>query len=433
MSGLRTRCAPLVTAGALALIGSGCAYHAGDETARNWDSWVQAHPLAGARVTDAVGTNVQPFQGSFEAYARLTAAPSTSSIVAAMASMCRFDQQTSSATTYWLQVDRLELQAPCGGDQQARVAGFWKAVHDLAGIEKVTLSRRGLDVSADDASITTLAPLLASAADATGLPEQRSTKTYASPRVKITQDRGRDISTELRLVRGVLNDVGASVKAIEVVQGRVSVSTSGSVAEARRWQADVGHGSPILTVTPARVTTAVSFSARARDLVERLSTNPRVTDIAVLKPFWTVDTPTTNDARSLVSLLDHEPGVADLGQLVLDVGTVPRNEATNTGRTCDLRPVVPEAHGRAAALLDLCDRKAAVEVDDRFAILDLRLEAPDLAGTLACLHRLPPGQEVYLQLADNSTIQFTTGRTLSTQYPDSPLAKKLSRVWATLG
>ncbi|MFL6108455.1 MAG: hypothetical protein ACJ72L_15955 [Marmoricola sp.] len=426
--------AVLLAAASLAL-GCSSSYHAGDQAAREWDSWVKDHPLAGAHVTDTAGTNVQPFHGTFEAYARLTAEPSEPHIVKAMASMCRFDSETGAATTYWLQVDRISVQAPCRHDEQQKVARFWTAVHELPGIEQLAFSTQGLNVTAHDDSITHLVPELSDAAAATGREAARSTSSYTSEHVRITQPLGEDLGTELPLAQAVLDTVGDGVKAIEVVPGRVSASTSGTVAQAQAWQQDVGHSSPVLTVTPDKVTTEVGLRSAGRELVDRLSRQKRVLAIEVVKPFWTIQVRTTDDARDLVRILADEIGAEELGQLQLDVGPSDYDSATGKGRTCFVRPAFPESRGRAAALLDLCDVPNAVEVDDRFdAALDLRLHGTDLdhaalPQALACLHRMPSDQPVYLQLPQNDTIEFSTGPKLVPRFPQSALAQKLSTIW----
>lgn len=427
-SRLRLVLVPVLLAPGLA---AGCAYHAGDEAARNWDKWVQQHPLVGARVTDTAGTNVQPFQGAFEAYARLTAAPGPQTIEKAMASMCAFNSETSSRTTYWLQIDRVTLQAPCSDEGRSKISAFWTDVHDLAGIEDLAFSAHGVALTADEAALPALVPQLSKAADATGLAARSSTNTYAGGHTTITQPRSRDLARELALTGHTLDVIGPAVLKIEVLPGRVSVATSGSVAQATGWQQQIGAGDPVLTVTPRRVITEVAYTARARGLVDRLATATGVLAVSTIKPFWAVTVTTSKDARALVRSLDHEPATADLGRLTVQVGKEQRNSATGVGRTCFVRPVFPESNGRAAALLDLCDQAGMVEVDDRFETLDLRIKGPDLKGMLACLFRLPHGQQVYLQLQDG-TIEFTTGASLKTQYPASPLAKQLSTLWATL-
>jgi hypothetical protein len=420
------------------LVGCSSSYHAGDQASREWAAWAKDHPIAGARVTDAVGTNVQPFRGTFEAYARLTATPSEETIVKAMASMCRFDQETSSRTTYWLQIDRVSLQAPCDLEDQHYIAEFWSTVNRLPGIEELAFSTKGIALTADDAEIFSLAQVVSEAADETGHAAGTSVNDYTSPHVSITQSKGVDFSTELGLAKGVLDTAGSAVKAIRVVRGRVSASTSGTVAQAQDWQQRVGQGSPVLTVTPNKVTTELPFTARGRDLVERLSEDPRTTAVSVAKPFWAIGTKTTKSARGLIDFLDYEPGTKDLGQLQLDVGTTHYDSATGSGRSCYIRPVFPETNGRAAALLNLCDVPNAVNVDDRFdAALDLRLHGNDLdhaglPGALACLRRLPFGQPVYLQLPQNDTIEFSTGEELVAEFPDSALAQRLAKIWDAL-
>ena len=418
----------LVALGLAAVLLAGCSYHAGDEAARDWDAWVADHPLDGARVTDAVGTNVQPFQGTFEAYARLTAEPSEASIVTAMASMCRFDDETDSDTTYWLQIDEVSLQAPCSKPEQQKVAGFWTAAHALPGIRLVFLSSKGLSLEADDDAITGLVPVLSAAADATGRAGARTTNDYTSEHVTITQDRGADLSTELALTQGVLDVAGTAVQKIQVVAGRVSAATSGTVAQAQDWQRSTGAGSAVLTVTPDHVTTELPFTDRGRDLVDRLAADDRALAVNVVEAFWEVEARSTKDARSLVDAYADEPAAADLGRFQLDVGPSDYDSATGEGRTCFVRPEADRPK-HASAILDLCDLKEAVLVDDRFnAALSLRLRTTDLKAALACLKRAPYGLPVYLMLPQNETEEFTTGATLEMDYDDVALEK----LWESL-
>jgi hypothetical protein len=436
MAILGTRLTALVGLIATAVLLAGCStsYHAGDAAARDWASWVKSNPLAGAQVTDAVGTNVQPFQGSFEAFAQLRAPASEKNIVAAMASMCRFDDQTNASTTYWLQIGRVSLQAPCDTTGQHKVAAFWAAVYRLPGIGELAFSTKGIALTSDDAHLTALVPAISKAADASGQALATSANDYKSPHVTITQGRSKDLSTELGLTKGVLDTAASSVKAIEVVAGRVSVATSGSISQAQDWQASVGNGSPVLTVTPAKVSTEVPLTAAGRDLVERLSGKASVISIEVLKPFWNLTVTDSTAARAVVSQLDHERGTHDLGQLDLYAGTSQYQYATGIGRTCIIRPVCPETSGRAAALLDLCDLPEAVEVDDRFdAALDLRLHGTDLGPTLACLHRMPYGLPVYLQLPQGATFEFATGAHLTLKFPQATRYKNLETVWESFG
>jgi hypothetical protein len=421
-----------LTAAAALLVGCSSSYHAGDQASREWDAWVKDHPLAGARVTDAVGTNVQPFQGTFEAYARLTADQIESNIVKAMASMCRFDDETSSRTTYWLQIDRVSLQAPCSKGDQQKVAAFWGTVHDLPGIEELSFSSKGIGLNADDASLTTLIPAISDAADATGHAGRKSVNEYRSPLVAVTQAHGQSLSTELRLTQGVLEAAGADVKEIQVVAGRVSAATKGTVDEAHTWQDSVGEGSKVLTVTPARVRTELPLTADGRDVIDRLATDDRVLAINVIAAFWEVETPSTKDARSLAADLANEPGATALGHFQLDVGPSDYDSVTGEGRTCFVRPdFAHPAH--AAAILDLCDLKPVVDVDDRFdAALTIRYRATNLRPVLAILKQAPYGLPIYLLLPQNNTLEFTTGEKLTLDFPDAQPSKELEALWESL-
>ncbi|MFL6059902.1 MAG: hypothetical protein ACJ72E_01630 [Marmoricola sp.] len=419
-------------AAAVLVVGCSTSYHAGDAAARSWDSWVAHHPLDGARPTDRTGTNVQPFEATFSADAELTATPSEDAIVKAMASMCRFDHVTSASTTYWLHVGVLWLQAPCGGSGQQKMAGFWTAVDELDGYREIDLSAKGMYVEATDEAITGLVPQLSAAADATGRAGASTSNTYRSRRVTITQPHGADITGQLGLVQGALDVAGAAVTAVEAVPGRVTASTSGSVAEARQWQEQVGKGDTQLTVTPVRVSTEVPYTAAGRDLVERLSTDPRVLKVTTIKPYWEITTASTGDARGLISMLDHESAKADLGRLQVDVGPSSYHSADGSGRTCYVRPDFAHPN-HAAALLDLCDVASAVEVDDRFdAALDLRLHSTDLRPALACLKRAPYGLPVYLQLPQSETTEFTTGAKLVQKFPEAATSKDVERVWESI-
>ncbi|HEX4191337.1 MAG TPA: hypothetical protein VHZ06_10125 [Marmoricola sp.] len=412
---------------AVALLLSGCAYHEGDQTARDWNSWVKQHPLKGARVTDVVGTNVQPFVGSFEAYARLTAPPSETSIKAAMASMCRFDKVTRTPTAYFLQIDRILVQAPCSASGQVKYAAFWTTTSALEGVEQLTFTSKGVDLTASDAALTSLVPEVSAAAEASGM-ASRTTNLYASPHVHIEQKAGSALTDELGLTQGVLDSVGGKVLAIEVVGGRVSAATSGSVSDAQGWQDSVGHGSPILTVTPAHLRTEKPLTAPERGLLERMSTDPDVTDVAVTPSAWTIDTPSTKDGRALVAALNSEGATSALGRLTLDVATT----GVRKDRPCLVQPRFPD-HSRAEALFDLCDRPDVANVDDRASTMDLRITSDDLAGVLELVHRLPAKTDIYLELKDNTTIDMTTGSTLTTQFPQSDLGKQLTKIWDGLG
>ncbi|RNL80906.1 hypothetical protein [Nocardioides marmorisolisilvae] len=420
--------APMLVVLGLALgVLAGCAYHAGDEAARDFDGWVADHPLVGAKVTDRTGTNVQPFRGTFQADAELTATPSEGAIVAAMASMCRFDAETTTRTRYWLYVDKLWLQAPCRKDRQQKVAGFWSDVHGLAGIEEVDFSPRGLAVTATDAEITGLVPKISAAADRSGWAEPNTANVYRSPRVSITQPKDANVSDQLALVQGVLDAAGSALVSVTASPGLVTASTSGSVEQARGWQADVGNGSQELLVMPTKITTEVAVEPAARPVLERLATDDRVMSVAIIKGQWSIRIPSTEQARALLPTLGDSHGVG-LGRLTLDIGKVPRDSGKGIGRTCDIRPV-PGGTDRAEALLDLCDLLGMVEVDDRFDTLGLRIEDQDYRGMIVCLHRLAVGQKVYLTTKDNSSIEFTIGSTLETQYPNSPLGKVLIPIW----
>ncbi|MFL6158038.1 MAG: hypothetical protein ACJ72D_18255 [Marmoricola sp.] len=412
----------------LLLVG-GCAYHEGDETARSWEKWVKEHPLAGARVTDVVGTNVQPFQGKFEAYARLTVTPTEKSLEAAMRSMCRFDEVTSTPTKYFLQIERIDVEAPCSARGQAHAAAFWTATKDLTGIVQLTFTSAGIDLRADDDAISTLVPEITAAADASGLARNATSNVFDGPHVAVTQRPGRALTDELALTQGVLDAAGDEVARIEVVNGRVSAATNGSVQQARSWQESVGHGSPLLTVTPAHVVTRVPLSGTERDLVDELSTDDHVTAVSVMEKAWTLDTPSTADARSLVEALGGEPATRALGRLTLDVAATGKRK----DRPCRVRPDFPE-HGRADTLLALCDRADVANVDDRFdAGIDLRITDSDVRGVLRLVHQLPAGTEIALQLADNSTMELTTGDDLTVSFPQSDLGKQLVRIWSALG
>lgn len=411
----------------MALLLSGCAYHQGDATARDWTSWVKQHPLKGARVTDVVGTNIQPFKGSFEAYARLTAPASASSIKAAMASMCRFDKVTSTPTAYFLQIDRILIQAPCSASGQSKYAAFWATTSKLDGIDQLTFTSKGVDLTASDAVLTTLVPEVSAAATASGM-APRTTNVYASPRVHIEQHAGFALSDELRLAQGVLDTVGDKVLHLEVVDGRVSAATNGSVEDAQRWQVSVSQGSPSLTITPAHLRTEKALTPTERDLLERMSVDSDVTDVAVMPSAWAIDTPSTKDGRALVAALDDEPATAALGRLTVDVATT----GVRKDRPCQVRPEFPDRI-RADALFDLCDRPDVANLDDRASTMDLRITSDDLTGILKLVHRLPAKTEIYLQVKDNSTIDMTTGDTLTTEFPQSDLGKQLTKIWSGLG
>ena len=373
----------------LSLVLSSCSYRAGSKAAEDFDEWVKEHPIRGAEVDEALGNNVYPFKGELTVYIRLTVEPSDSAIVTAMRDVCRFDDETRADVTYWLQVERVSIQASCTSSVQPVLATFYDAVAGLDGLDSLFLWTAGVEGHATDEAVPLIAGPVFAAADATGYVAKGSPYTFDSKHVSVIAQPGQDLAGPLATAHDVLPVVGHNVTKLKVTLGLVATETSGTVAEAQGWQAAVTPASgTALAIVPRHVVTDVAYSDASRDLVERLSTKPGVDEVATYPDHWQITLADSATAHTLQTPLATEPGRAALGKLILAI------EAKY--RFCGVSAEFPVT-GRAEALLGLCERKDVPRLDDRFTPLGLQFTGSDFRPILDVVHQLKAGTAVYLQ------------------------------------